>query len=305
MDANLRTGRKNSVSEHFVPDLRAAHHISFMHVREVNAKWVYPSHEHKQYEINYVLRGCQEMVVNGKACRLEQGDFVLIRPGDIHSSGAGSADGFVYFCLHFEIDDPPLVHLLGSGRQPARSGRSPEDDAGRRVLDKLASVAVSDRPYDLAVRTGMQASFYELLSKLCSARYAGSEAAEDGRPPHSETAHLIESLIHAAAKQPIYHGHPNDERPMIGDIARRIGISESHCNRLFKKVYGVSPRHYLSGMIRDEAMRLLRDTSLSVDHISHLLGYRDIAHFSRQFKRWTGVSPRDYRMGVPPIHPCS
>lgn len=44
-------------------------------------------------------------------------------------------------------------------------------------------------------------------------------------------------------------------------------------------------------MIQEEAMRLLRDTTLSIDHISNLLGYTDIAHFSKQFKRWTGESP--------------
>ncbi len=305
MEDNLRTGTKNSVSERFVPDLRSAHHISFMHAREVNADWVYPSHEHKQYEINYVLRGCQTMIVNGTSCRLEEGDFVLIRPGDIHSSHSGSTGGFIYFCLHFEIDDPPLLHLLDAFRHSAITGDSPEGIAIRPALDRLAAYAVSDKSFDLAVRTGIQAAFYELLSQLCSLLSTGADTKDDRRPPHPETAHRIESLIHAAAKQPIYHGHSDGERPLVGAIARKLGISESHCNRLFKKVYGVSPRQYLSTMIRDEAQRLLRDTSLSVDHISSLLGYRDIAHFSRQFKRWTGASPRDYRSGLPPIQPSS
>lgn len=305
MDANLRTGQKNSVSEQFVPDLRSAHHISFMHTREVNADWIYPSHEHKQYEINYVLRGCQTMVIGGAPCRLEPGDFVLIRPGDIHSSSSGSIHGFIYFCLHFEIDDPPLLHLLNAFPRSAIAGSSAEGAAVLPALDKLAAYAVSDRPFDLAFRTGIQAAFYELMSKLCSALSGGADASDEGRPPHPETAHRIESLIHAAAKQPIYHGYSHGERPLVSEIARKLGISESHCNRLFKKVYGLSPRQYLSTIIRDEAQRLLRDTSLSVDHISSLLGYRDIAHFSRQFKRWTGVSPRDYRSGLLPIQPSS
>jgi len=300
MEPNLRTGSKNSVSERFAPDLRTAHHISFMHVREVNPDWIYPSHEHKQYEVNYVIRGCQNMIINGKSFRLEAGDCALIRPGDLHSSSVGSPEGLVYFCLHFEIDDPPLLHLLGSFRQAAISALSPEGSAIKPVLDKLAEAVGSEGRYDLAVRAGIQASFYELLSLLCTALSSGAESKDDKKPPRSETAHRIESLIHAAAKQPIYHGHPHDERPLIGNIARQLGISESHCNRLFKNVYGISPRHYLSNLVKEEAFRLLRDTALSVDRVSSLLGYRDIAHFSRQFKRWTGVSPRGYRAGIPP-----
>jgi AraC-like DNA-binding protein/mannose-6-phosphate isomerase-like protein (cupin superfamily) len=295
MDSSIRTGQKNSVTEQFIPDLRSAHHISFLHVREVNADWIYPSHEHKQYEINYVMKGCQIISINGKAYRQQAGDFVLIRPGDIHSSSVGSAEGLTYLCLHFELDDRPLLHLLRSTQLSLIPGASPDGESLKPILEGLARSVTAEQRFDLSIRALVQASFFQILAQLCLTLSTSIDNPDDKRLPHSETAHRIESFIQAAAKQPVYHGHPDQDRLLVGQIARKLGISESHCNRLFKKVYGISPRQYLSRMIQEEAMRLLRDTTLSIDHISNLLGYTDIAHFSRQFKRWTGESPRSYR----------
>jgi AraC-like DNA-binding protein/mannose-6-phosphate isomerase-like protein (cupin superfamily) len=295
MDGSIRTGQKNSITEQFIPDLKATHHISFLHVREVNSDWIYPSHEHKQYEINYVMKGCQILSINGTTFRQQAGDFVLIRPGDIHSSKAGTAEGFTYLCLHFELDDRPLLHLLRSTPLSLIPGSSPDGEAMQALLERLAGSVLSEQRFDLSVRTLVQSLFFQIIAQLCVTLSASIDDQDDGRPPHSETAHRIEAFIQAAAKQPIYHGHPDQDRLLIGQIAQKLGISESHCNRLFKKVYDLSPRQYLSRMIQEEAMRLLRDTNLSIDHISRLLGYADIAHFSRQFKRWTGESPRRYR----------
>jgi len=299
MDANVRAGRINSMTEHFVPDLRSAYHITFTHIRTVNAEWTFPSHEHKQYEINYVLKGTQILSINGQSYRQEAGDFVLIRPGDIHSSRVGSAEGLSYFCLHFELDDRPLLHLLRTTQLALIPADSPGGAALGPILDRLAELVGrgSGQRFDLSVRMRIQEGFFQIIAQLCEILSETKAIRDDKRPPRSETAHRIESLIQSAAKQPIYHGHPSEEKALIRQIARQLGISESHCNRLFKKVYGVSPRQYLSGIIREEAIRLLRDTTLSVDHISNLLGYADIAHFSRQFKRWTGESPRSYRGG--------
>ncbi|QJD87365.1 AraC family transcriptional regulator [Cohnella herbarum] len=295
MDSSIRTGQKNSVTEQFIPDLKATHHISFLHVREVNSDWIYPSHEHKQHEINYVMKGSQVMSINGKAYRQQAGDFVLIRPGDIHSSKVGAAEGLTYLCLHFEIDDRPLLHLLRSTPLSLIPGTSQDGKAMQTILERLAALVLSEQRFVLSVRALVQSLFYEVIAQLCLTLSTSIDNQDDGRPPHSETAHRIEAFIQAAAKQPIYHGQSDQDRLLIGQIAQKLGISESHCNRLFKKVYGISPRQYLSRMIQDEATRLLGDTDLSIDHISNLLGYADIAHFSRQFKRWTGESPRRYR----------
>jgi AraC-like DNA-binding protein len=85
------------------------------------------------------------------------------------------------------------------------------------------------------------------------------------------------------------------DRISIAEIAAEFGVSNSHCNRVFKSVYQVSPRQYLSQLIVQTAKTLLDQSDLKIVRISQLLGYGDPIHFSKQFKKWTGVSPRDFR----------
>jgi AraC-like DNA-binding protein/mannose-6-phosphate isomerase-like protein (cupin superfamily) len=297
VEASIRTGRKNSLREYFVPDIRAAYHISFMHLREVNRDWFYPSHEHKQYEINYVLSGRQIMRLNGQEYDQRAGDCVLIRPGDVHASTVGDAGNLTYFCLHFETDDRPFLHLLRTTSVSLIGAATPEGAALGRELRRLAEWVGSGSRFSLADRAYAQSMFFRVVGLLCEALAVRQSERDEPPVRHSELAHRIAALIQAAAKKPIYHGHRDDGRLRIRDVARELGISESHCNRLFKKVYGVSPRKFWSGLIVEEARQLLLHSSLTVERIAGLLGYSDIAHFSRQFKRWTGEAPDAFRRG--------
>lgn len=84
-------------------------------------------------------------------------------------------------------------------------------------------------------------------------------------------------------------------------LQQSLGISSSHCNRVFKQVFGQSPRAVLSQLVLHEAKLLLGNPKLSVQNIAVMLGYKDIAHFSRQFKRWSGMSPSRYRQEQPAL----
>ena len=52
-------------------------------------------------------------------------------------------------------------------------------------------------------------------------------------------------------------------------------------------------------MVRDEfakkqAVNYLKDASLSVESIGHLMGFSDVSSFRRSFKRWFGETPSQY-----------
>lgn len=288
-----------SVHEVFYPDVQTTVNLFAIHLRSVGADWDYPAHEHPQYELNYVSEGEQYMTVDGKLYIQKAGELLLIPPGSIHSSLSHNGKGFTYFCMHFDIDDQLFLSLLARIKQVLFDADSPVTRQIEPVLRKLMSSADNRAASTMVQRMQLQSAVFELFGHLWEA--VSQEAAQlftDGYEK-IELAHQIRNRLQGLVSQQFKQGRESTSHYGIDDIAAELGISSSHCNRVFRQVYGQSPRVYLSEMVLHEAKVLLVNPKLSVQNIAAMLGYKDIAHFSRQFKRWSGISPTRYRLEQP------
>lgn len=86
-----------------------------------------------------------------------------------------------------------------------------------------------------------------------------------------------------------------DGEVRLADMARAAFMSAFHFARLFKRVMGMTPHAYLTGVRLEQAARLLATTDLSMLEISLRVGYASPSHFAKAFKTWTGLTPREYR----------
>jgi AraC-like DNA-binding protein len=285
-----------SLSETIIPDVKTTLNLFGMHLRRVSGEWDYPLHAHPQYEFNYVLEGEQLFTVNHHSYLQRAGDLVLLRPGDTHSSRSGNGEPFTYFCIHFDIDDKLLISLLSRLDQVLFTAGSTIAHKLGPILSKLVEISGST-PGDITMsqRMRLQSAVFELFAQLWEAFSIEANMSSPGTYEKIELAHQIRSRLQGLVYQQFQLEVPYDSHYGIDDIASELGISASHCYRVFRQVFGISPRVFLSQQMLHEAKVLLDDPSMSVSQISGILGYRDIAHFSRQFKRWHGTSPREYR----------
>jgi len=79
------------------------------------------------------------------------------------------------------------------------------------------------------------------------------------------------------------------------DLAKISNISTVYFRKIFKKLYGVSPIHYLEIRKIEKAKELLCTEDISITEVALTSGFKDIYHFSRFFKKITGFSPNNYR----------
>nr|WP_154894292.1 AraC family transcriptional regulator [Paenibacillus xylanexedens] len=285
-----------SVHEVFYPDVQTTVNLFAIHLRSVGADWHYPAHEHPQYELNYVTEGVQLMSVNGQMYTQKAGELLLIPPGSVHSSQSQDGQGFTYFCMHFDIDDQLFLSLLARIKQTLFHADNPVTLKIEPVLSKLMNSANEEStPNTMVQRMQLQSAVFELFGHLWEA--VSQEAAHLFSEGYEriELAHQIRNRLQGLVNQQFKQGNETDSHYGIDDIAAELGISSSHCNRVFKQVFGQSPRVALSEMVLHEAKVLLGNPKLSVQSIAAMLGYKDIAHFSRQFKRWSGISPSRFR----------
>ncbi len=81
----------------------------------------------------------------------------------------------------------------------------------------------------------------------------------------------------------------------ISDISKKLGISRSHLQRLYKELFSTSIKDDIITIRMNKAMHLLAHTDFKVQEIAEHCGYNNENHFMRQFKEKIGVTALQYR----------
>jgi len=78
-------------------------------------------------------------------------------------------------------------------------------------------------------------------------------------------------------------------------LAEKSAMTERTFKRRFKSATGESAISYLQSLRIEAAKKLLERSRLSVEQITHNIGYEDVSSFIRLFKKHTALSPSAYR----------
>ncbi len=85
------------------------------------------------------------------------------------------------------------------------------------------------------------------------------------------------------------------EKLSAEQIAEASRISASHLFRVFRKETGLTPCGYLMNIRMEHAMKMLLNTSCTVEEIAEHCAFCSSANFIRAFRQSTGVTPSRYR----------
>ena len=85
------------------------------------------------------------------------------------------------------------------------------------------------------------------------------------------------------------------EKITIKHICKSLGCSKSALLSAFKEEYGTTINNYLCDVRINEAVRLLKNTALSISEIAEETGFYDQSYFSKVFSQKMGVTPSSYR----------
>ena len=81
----------------------------------------------------------------------------------------------------------------------------------------------------------------------------------------------------------------------LPQLAAEVNMSQYHFSRLFKKECGYSPYQYIMLIRMNQAMHLLKSTTLPVKQVAQAVGYHSQSTFSTAFSSCAGLSPTKFR----------
>lgn len=79
-------------------------------------------------------------------------------------------------------------------------------------------------------------------------------------------------------------------------LSERFHFSTDHINRIFHRHTGKTLNTYINQKRMDHALNLLQNSSLSINDIAELSGFRTRHYFTRAFRKHMTISPSEYRL---------
>lgn len=246
------------------------------------------THQHKYFELVYVLRGTAKRKLSDASIPVSAGDYYVANPLSAHGY-EDLQDLEVVNCLFLPeyidraLTDCPSISALLSNRM-LRFGVPVDISIADRVFhDTDGSVGriVKNMEREYAeCHTGHM----EMLRCYLTQVLVHATRACETRIPHEAVTKVMEYLK-AHYTEPL----------SLDTLSRLAGYTPQYLSSLFSDEVGMSIQGFLQCIRIEEACKLLLNTNLSVGQIAGAVGYQDTRHFSKVFRRYQNISPREYR----------
>ena len=218
-----------------------------------------------------VEKGCLQVISNGKAVKIKEGQTTLIPPGP-HTLSA--EDGEV------------AVRVLGIGGHLLRLILETLSFNRCLVVEDFLTEEYErlfDEVYTLLGKQNLASASRLSLLAYAVLMYAVRFVPRQKLP---EEVVLGQQFIQRNLFQKI----------TLADLCRETGCSRTRLCMLFKQYTTFSPGEYIANERHKYAMDLLASSpGLPVKQVASYCGYRNQLYFARDFKKHTGMSPSCYR----------
>lgn len=249
-------------------------------------------HWHPELELNLIMEGSAEVIINFESHMVSKGDIVIINKDEVHGFFRYESTDFncksVVFHLDFvggkTTDDvfmefiSPLANKEKQFLNLIKKDFIAYDEIKER-LEEIFKVYEEKQPY---YKLLLKSQILHVLYVLFSASGVRNGILSSKRNTSMKAA------IDFIAQN--YNRHISAE-----ETAAVAGYSKYHFLRIFKEAVGMEFSRYVNRVRFDHAVLLLKESNLSVTDIALTTGFSDSAYFTRKFKEEFHTTPLIFR----------
>ena len=241
-------------------------------------------HAHNCAELYVALEGRATDVVNGQETKTLPLDVFVLTKDVVH--GQMNADGYRYCIFKFDME-ALSARLADSVLSEGFQSLFVVEPALRREGKEVANMQIDPLTAEYAAATAMVLEREgqgrvadELFASL--ALLISANARPRGEGGAVAKAVMLMNIRYA---EPI----------TLSYLAQESGYSERHLSRIFTRLVGMPPMHYLNEVRLRRAAALLSEERLSVTEIAAAVGIGESSKFARRFRQKFGMTPTEYK----------
>lgn len=237
-------------------------------------------HYHKFYELELVVDGEGEQLLNNKHFNLKKGDIYLVRPQDnhiIHSKNLAIRN----LVVHEEVIPQYILKMLFTFKNPKQFSLKEEDFVYfESLLTKLHETVTKDTKENINITPIICEN---LLSSFLN-------LDQDSKNNTEKISGKVIFFIH--------ENNRFTHKIKLDEIAKKLGYSKFYISSMFHKETGTSLQDYIILLRIEYAKKLLINTSLTIDEIIQSCGFTTNSNFYKKFFDITKKTPSKYRKSV-------
>ena len=232
------------------------------------------------YSLYYVTEGSGYLTIDGQDYTIVEQTCFLVPPHVVINYKPDLLNPWSYHFIGFngEAVNEYLERIGLSTSSPVLSFEN-----GHKIeqcFEYILNASNYPKSADLQAISG----FYALIGTLC-------DHTEPQIPKIQTTSRQSDYI-----RQAIEYIETNYSRQItVEEISNHVGINRKYLTKLFNEKMNNSPKNYLIQYRINKACRLLKQSTLSIQEVSHSVGYTDALVFSKIFKKVIGICPREYR----------
>ena len=249
-------------------------------------------HYHEEYELHLILQTRGKVFVGDYIGHFEPGHLVLTGPRlphnwistDVGPEGVVRRDRLLQFdgeklqraaeLIGDLFDVLPLLERARLGVE--FFGMAERADAHLQKIQCLRGVK----------RFGEFLSFLGELAECTDYRLLSSMPLQSFEDDHA-LAQISTILDHITANA--------TESFSMGELAQRVGMSESQFSRYFRRATGNTFTDFVNRLRIARACQLLMETDRYISNVCYDCGFNNVANFNRRFLEIKGMTPKEFR----------
>lgn len=245
------------------------------------------SHFHKCYEFIHVIHGQMLYTVEGTDYILEDGDFIMTKPDELHSFSFPHQCEYQREFLHiypgFIENYPQIVEALNS-RRPGYFNRFNKDIVKKYNINKIFRAieqccAAPNEDTDFLVLT-LTLQLLTMINRVL-------------REESPESQEIVKDIKANAVRD--YIDNHYDEEISLDALAKKLYISQSYLSRVFKSETGMTIKTYTNMRRVTRAKNLIMQGQRNITNLFWECGFKDYSTFYRAFIKYVGMSPEEFR----------
>ena len=237
-------------------------------------------HWHNYLEVELILDGYGEQLLNGQKQNLKRGCISIMRLTDYHQFTPNGNLKLINLSLDENLLSEEILTTITTGRQIPFFELEEESFS---VLEQLSLLAIKENdstsPNRKYIKNILECFFLHLFKT--------ADVTANSTSSTSEPSPIRKAVLYL-------HIHFR-ENPSLKTMAEISHYNTSHFSTTFHKEIGMTYSDYLTLLKVSYAKELLAYTDLKISNICFECGFSSHANFLRAFKERTGLSPMQFR----------